>query len=106
MTDRKARVPRRPRRPRTSVPATSAPLTVTDGPPSDAAPVVVLNSAPTYAAFGWLLLTGVLCAFLRGPLLVVAVLVGAFIIWVKLCMRYPRTMFVITAFLRGLLSRR
>jgi hypothetical protein len=44
--------------------------------------------------------------FLRGPLLVVAVLVGTFIIWVKLCMRYPRTMFVITAFLRGLLSRR
>jgi hypothetical protein len=105
MTDRKPRVPRRPRRPRTSVPATSSPLTVTEE-PSDAAPAVVLNSAPTYAAFGWLLLTGVLCAFLRGPLLVVAVLVGFFIVWVKLCLRYPRTMFVLTAFLRGLLSRR
>lgn len=67
---------------------------------------IVLNSAPTYAAFGWLVLTGVLCAFLRSPLLVVAVLVGAFIVWVKLCLRFPRTMFVITAFLRGLLSKR
>jgi hypothetical protein len=69
--------------------------------PSDVAPPVVLNSAPTYIAFGYLLLVGVLLAFAKTLTLFVAALVFAVIGWVWLCGRSPRTMFILTSFLRG-----
>jgi hypothetical protein len=65
-----------------------------------------LNTPATWLAFGCLLLAGTLLAFAKTLTLVVLAIVGFCIIWVRLCLRYPRTMFVITAFLRGLLSRR
>jgi hypothetical protein len=74
--------------------------------PSDVAPAIVLNSAPTYIAFGYLLIVGVLLALAKTLTLFVAALVFAVIGWVKLCQRYPRTMFILTAFLRGLLGSR
>jgi hypothetical protein len=49
---------------------------------------------------------GTLLAFAKTLTLFVAALVFAVIGWVKLCQRYPRTMFILTAFLRGLLGGR
>ena len=112
----KPRVPRppassgrakRPRRPRTSVNAPAAFPAVTEM-PFDAGPgdAIALNTRATWLAFGCLLLAGTLLAFFKTLTLVVVAIVGFCIVWVKLCLRFPRTMFVITAFLRGLLSRR
>ena len=61
---------------------------------------------PTYACFGFFLLTGVGLAFPKGPLLLLAAIVLFFRALFWLCERYPRTMFVITAILRGFFSRR
>ena len=67
-------------------------------------PAVILNSPPTYIAFAYILLVGVLCAFAKGPLLVVAALVFFFIALFWLCQRFPRTMIFILAFISGLLG--
>jgi hypothetical protein len=116
MADRKSRAPRRPtnsgkgrrpRRPRTSVPATGSPLAVAAeafvGDP------IVLNSAPTYIAFACLFAFAALLVFARWLVVlvvIIAVAVAFFRVLFWLCERYPRTMFVITCIARGFFSRR
>jgi hypothetical protein len=56
--------------------------------------------------FIWLLLTAIALYYLKWPILVIAALVGLVNAWLWFCHRYPRTMFILTAFLRGLLRRR
>jgi hypothetical protein len=97
---------RRPKPPRhrpTVARSISAPVSAV---PSDVVPAIVLNSAPTYIAFGYLLLVGVLLAFAKWLVLIIAGFVVFFRVLFWLCERYPRTMFVITAILRGFFSRR
>jgi hypothetical protein len=98
---------RRRRRPRTSVPASTAAAPTTAG-PSDAGPgdAITLNTPATWLAFGCLLLAGVLLAFAKWLVLIIVGGVVFFRALFWLCERFPRTMFVITALLRGLFSRR
>ena len=56
--------------------------------------------------FGFLILTAVLLYYAKFQILIIAALVGFFAGWFWLCQRFPRTMIVLTGFLRGLLSRR
>ncbi len=66
--------------------------------------------APTFRngwpLFGWLIATAVVMYFAKWPILLIAALVGFFrgLFW--LCERYPRTMLVLMAFVRGLMGGR
>jgi hypothetical protein len=56
--------------------------------------------------FAFLVLVAILIYFAKGPLLVLAALIGFFIGLSWLCQRFPRTMIVIHGFLSGLLGGR
>ena len=60
----------------------------------------------SWHAFAFLIVTAVALYFLKWPILIGAALVGFFASYSWLCRRFPRTMFVIGGFIRGLLSRR
>jgi hypothetical protein len=83
--------------------AGNAPKVSYAGPP--AAPIVPTfrNSWPHFA---FLIVTAVVMYYAKWPILVIAALVGFFrgLFW--LCDRYPRTMFVILAFVKGLMGGR
>jgi hypothetical protein len=102
---------------RTSVPVLSQPPARTGAPlsviaaPSDAGPgdPVALNTPATWLAFGYLLIVVLVLAFARW-LAVLAVLIAAAVVFFRalfwLAERYPRTMFVLTCFLRGFFGGR
>lgn len=57
----------------------------------------------TWPLFAWLLLTAVVLYYAKGPLLVLAAVVGVLVLWTKLAMRFPLTAIAIAGFLSGLL---
>jgi hypothetical protein len=76
-----------------------------------AAPVATISTiAPSdlkaWHCFAFLITTAVVWHYFRPLLIVVGAIVGFFwgLFW--LCERYPRTMFVVLVFVRGLLGRR
>ena len=112
----KPRTPRRPtssgkvkrhRAPRASVPALQQPVAVAAE--ASVGDPIVLNTPATWLAFGYLLLVAVLLVFAKWLVWLVLITAG-FVVFFRalfwLCQRYPRTMFVITAILRGFFSRR
>jgi hypothetical protein len=68
------------------------------------------GTAPTvrdsWPLFAWLIVTAIVMYYAKWPILVIAALIGIFrgLLW--LCERYPRTMLVIMAFVRGLMGGR
>jgi len=72
---------------------------------------ILIRAAPlpamkTWHAFAFLIVTAVALYFAKWPILLIAALVGFFrgLFW--LCERYPRTMLVIAALVRGLMGGR
>jgi hypothetical protein len=60
----------------------------------------------SWTAHAFVLVTAIALYYLKWPILIVAAIIMLIKGWLSLCYRYPRTMFFITAFLRGLFSRR
>jgi hypothetical protein len=90
-----------------SVPAPArSPRLPVSAPPSIVPPAIVLNSPPTYIAFGYLLAVGFLLAFAKALTLFVAALVGAIMAWVWFGRRFPRTAYYLWAFMSGLCGGR
>ena len=93
----------KPRSRRVSSRSTSVPVAA---PPSVVAPAIVLNSAPTYIAFGYLLVVGILLAFFKVLTLFVGALAFAIVGWVWFGRRFPRTAYYLWAFMSGLCGGR
>jgi hypothetical protein len=60
----------------------------------------------TWPYWLWLLLTAVALYYAKGPLLVLAAVVGVLILWVRFALRFPLTAIAVAGFLRGLLGGR
>jgi hypothetical protein len=69
-----------------------------------------LSNVPTFGNgwpyFVWLIVTAVALYYLKWPVLLIAALVGFVNVWLWLCHRFPRTMWFVSGFLRGLMGGR
>ena len=93
----------KPRSRRVSSRSTSVPVAA---PPSVVAPAIVLNSAPTYIAFGYLLVVGILLVFFKALTLFVGALAFAIVGWVWFARGFPTTAYLIWCFMSGLCGGR
>ena len=75
-------------------------------PPPPAPQTAPLPGMKTWHAFAFLIITAVALYFAKWPILLIAALIGFFrgLFW--LGERYPRTMFIILAIVRGLMGGR